>query len=77
VVTPRLARVLPPDFALPTDSYIPPTRSEYFWKGQIEGTPPNHTPVAPTHPGMPQPLPETRPEPATKPADEASRSSNS
>ena len=77
VVTPRLARVLPPDFALPTDSYIPPTRSEYFWKGQIEGTPPDHPPAAPTQPVMPQPLPETRPEPATKPADEASRSSNS
>jgi pilus assembly protein CpaC len=44
VVTPRLAKVLPPDYALPTDAYIPPTRNEYFLRGQIEGKPP--APVA-------------------------------
>ena len=51
VVTPRLARVLPPNYALPTDSYIPPNRSEYFWKGQLEGTPPAHmpAPASPPH----------------------------
>jgi len=65
VVTPRLARVLPPNYALPTDSYIPPKRSEYFLKGQLEGTPPAHMP-APASP----PMPETRPEPAHKPAAE-------
>lgn len=73
VVTPRLARVLPPDFALPTDSYIPPTRSEYFWKGQIEGTPPAHMP-APANPAMPETLPKVVPQtpigPAHKPAAE-------
>lgn len=79
VVTPRLARVLPPDYALPTDSYIPPTRSEYFWNGQIEGKPPEHMPSAPAKPGLPKQLPDTRPdtqpnsppEPAPKPAAEA------
>jgi pilus assembly protein CpaC len=70
VVTPRLARVLPPDYALPTDSYIPPTRSEYFWNGQIEGTPPEQMP-APASPTQPAPGPETRPEPTPKPAAEA------
>jgi pilus assembly protein CpaC len=45
VVTPRLARVLPSNYALPTDSYIQPSRSEYFWNGQLEGTPPEARPA--------------------------------
>jgi len=69
VVTPRLARVLPAGYALPTDSYIPPTRSEYFWNGQLEGKPPERMP-APVNPALPEPrpgaapgaTPETRPE---------------
>ena len=73
VVTPRLARVLPPDFALPTDSYIPPTRSEYFWNGQLEGKPPEQMP-APASPKMPETMHknmhETKPEAAPKPAAE-------
>jgi pilus assembly protein CpaC len=40
VVTPRLAQVLPTDYALPTDSYIQPTRREVFLNGQLEGLPP-------------------------------------
>ena len=70
VVTPRLARVLPPDYALPTDSYIPPTRSEYFWNGQLEGKPPEHMP-APASPAQPAPRLENRPAPTPKPAAEA------
>jgi Flp pilus assembly secretin CpaC len=69
VVTPRLARVLPPDYALPTDSYIPPTRSEYFWNGQLEGKPPEQMPP-PASPASPA-LPERRPESAPKPAAQA------
>jgi pilus assembly protein CpaC len=73
VVTPRLARVLPPDYALPTDSYIPPTRSEYFLNGQLEGKPPAHmpAPAKTATPGLPAPGPETPPAPAPKPAAEA------
>lgn len=73
VVTPRLARVLPPDYALPTDSYIPPTRSEYFLNGQLEGKPPAHmpAPAKPATPGLPAHGPETPPAPAPKPAAEA------
>lgn len=67
VVTPRLARVLPPDYALPTDSYIPPTRSEYFWNGQLEGTPPAQMP-APARPAQPERRPETPHAPGHKPA---------
>jgi pilus assembly protein CpaC len=40
VVTPRLAQVLPTDYALPTDSYIQPNRREVFLHGQLEGQPP-------------------------------------
>lgn len=40
VVTPRLAKVLPPHYALPTDAYIQPTRTEFFMNGQLEGRPP-------------------------------------
>jgi pilus assembly protein CpaC len=65
VVTPRLARVLPPDYALPTDSYIPPTRSEYFWNGQLEGKPPEQKP-APASPALPQHRHEHAPKPAAQ-----------
>lgn len=39
VVTPRLAKPLPPDYSLPTDNAVPPTRSEFFLGGKMEGTP--------------------------------------
>jgi pilus assembly protein CpaC len=65
VVTPRLARVLPPDYALPTDSYIPPTRSEYFWNGQLEGKPPEQMPP-PSSPARPERQPESAPKPAAQ-----------
>lgn len=47
VVTPRLAKVLPSDYALPTDAYIQPTRTEFFLQGQLEGqSPPPAKPPA-------------------------------
>jgi pilus assembly protein CpaC len=46
VITPRLVRPLPPDYALPTDAFVPPSRSEFFLGGKMEGTPP----PAPTTP---------------------------
>jgi pilus assembly protein CpaC len=39
VVTPRLVKPLPPDYKLPTDNFIEPTRSEFFLGGKMEGTP--------------------------------------
>lgn len=39
VVTPRLAKPLPPNYSLPTDHVVPPTRSEFFLGGKMEGTP--------------------------------------
>jgi pilus assembly protein CpaC len=37
VITPRLVKPLPPNYALPTDNYVPPTRSELIWDGKLEG----------------------------------------
>jgi len=39
VITPRLARPMVPDYTLPTDSYIEPSRLELFLGGKIEGDP--------------------------------------
>jgi pilus assembly protein CpaC len=39
VVTPRLAKPLPPDYSLPTDNAVPPSRSEFFLGGKMEGAP--------------------------------------
>ena len=38
VITPRLVKPLPPGYRLPTDAYVPPTRSELILGGKIEGT---------------------------------------
>jgi pilus assembly protein CpaC len=47
VITPRLVKPLPPDFAerLPTASYVEPGRAERLFNGKMEGTPPQ--PAAP------------------------------
>jgi pilus assembly protein CpaC len=39
VVTPRLVKPLPPNFALPTDNFNPPSKTEFFLNGQLEGKP--------------------------------------
>ncbi len=46
VVTPRLVKPLPPDYALPTDNFTPPSRTEFFLEGKLEGKP-TDTPVVP------------------------------
>jgi pilus assembly protein CpaC len=38
VVTPRLAKPLPPNYSLPTDNAVPPSRSEFFLGGKMEGS---------------------------------------
>ena len=40
VITPRLVKPLPPDYALPTDAFVEPSRTEFFLEGKMEGTPP-------------------------------------
>src|SRR4029450_41070 len=39
VITPRLARPMAPDYTLPTDNYIEPSRLELFLGGKMEGDP--------------------------------------
>ncbi|MGB9151048.1 MAG: type II and III secretion system protein family protein, partial [Burkholderiales bacterium] len=55
IVTPRLVKPLPADYALPTDNYVDPSRSEFFLKGQMEGSAPavkasSAMPVVPAKP---------------------------
>jgi pilus assembly protein CpaC len=40
VITPRLVKPLPPNYTLPTDNFVEPTRKEYFLEGKTEGTRP-------------------------------------
>lgn len=58
VVTPRLARPSPGPYALPTDSFVPPSRAEFFLQGQMEGqpapTPPAGQAPAQNPTGVPQ-----------------------
>lgn len=39
VVTPHLVKPLPPNHRLPTDSFLEPSRSEFFLGGKMEGAP--------------------------------------
>jgi pilus assembly protein CpaC len=43
VVTPRLVKPLPPNYALPTDNFNQPTRTEFFLEGKLEGKPTEQT----------------------------------
>ena len=52
VVTPRLVKPLPPGYALPTDTYVPPTRSDMILNGRLEGT------KSPVQPAQTEAIPE-------------------
>lgn len=58
VVTPRLARPSPVPHSLPTDSFVPPSRAEFFLQGQMEGnaapSPAAGQSPATDSPGVPQ-----------------------
>ncbi len=75
VITPRLVKPLPGDVALPTDSFTPPNRAEFFLNGQLEGSgsgdvppdrpaPPQQQPAAPAPRGATQPGPQATPQSA-------------
>ncbi|UMR30220.1 type II and III secretion system protein family protein [Massilia sp. MB5] len=38
IITPRMVKPLPPDYSLPTDGYVEPSRSDFFLNGQMEGS---------------------------------------
>jgi len=48
VVTPRLVKPLPPNYALPTDNFNQPSRTEFFLEGKLEGKPTESAPKAET-----------------------------
>ena len=48
IITPRLVKPLPPNYRLPTDGYIEPSRSEFFLQGKLEGKPKDQAAPAPT-----------------------------
>lgn len=55
VITPRLVKPLPPDYSLPTDGFIAPTRAEFFLQGKMEGSPKDESqPAAAAAEPMPQ-----------------------
>ena len=53
IITPRLVKPLPADYALPTDHYVPPDRAQFLLNGQMEGVQPPESP-APAVPAKPQ-----------------------
>lgn len=57
VITPRLVKPLPPNYALPTDNYVPPTRTDLHLRGRLEGqrteAPPAAAAVPPAAPAAP------------------------
>lgn len=55
VITPRLVKPLPAKYALPTDSFVPPDRSDFFLGGKMEAPAKPDTP----EPGTQDNLPET------------------
>lgn len=57
VITPRLVKPLPSNYALPTDAFIEPTRSEFFLGGKLEGSPQaeSQPAAAPAEPKEPAP----------------------
>jgi pilus assembly protein CpaC len=56
VVTPRLVKPLPPNYALPTDKFNAPSSSEFFLNGNLEGKPAE--PAAPAIPSGNVPMPQ-------------------
>jgi pilus assembly protein CpaC len=69
IITPRLMKPLGPNYALPTDSFVPPSRTEFFFGGKMEGS---GSPDVPPDRGGSAPPPNT-PAPAggTPPASVA------
>ena len=56
VVTPRLVKPLPPNYALPTDNFNEPESKEFFLNGKLEGKPAE--PAAPAIPPGNVPTPQ-------------------
>ena len=57
IITPHLVKPLPPDYKLPTDGYIQPTRGDMFMQGKMEGSAPAAPAPAPMQPQAAAPQP--------------------
>jgi pilus assembly protein CpaC len=58
IITPHLVKPLPPDYKLPTDGYVQPTRGDMFLQGKMEGATPASSPAPmPPQSSAPQPAP--------------------
>jgi pilus assembly protein CpaC len=55
VVTPRLVKPLAPDYILPTDGFVEPSRSELLFGGKMEGGKPQTDQSAPKTTAEPKP----------------------
>jgi pilus assembly protein CpaC len=60
VITPRLVKPLDPGYALPTDSYQPPSRAEFYLGGRLEGQPQEPSEPLETAPAAPAAIPQTK-----------------
>jgi len=60
LVTPRLVKPLSQTVALPTDRFVPPTRSEFLFEGKLEGKPDRTPETKPTP--QPDAKPNSRPD---------------
>lgn len=45
VITPRLVKPLPPNYALPTDSFVEPSRTDMILRGRLEGSSKENAPA--------------------------------
>ncbi len=61
VITPHLVQPLPPNYALPTDGVINPTRADLFLMGRMEGKPAETPPQAANQPVPPRAAPDAAP----------------
>lgn len=61
VITPRLVKPLPPDYALPTDQFVEPNRAEFFLGGKMEGSAPPEKPAPTTTMPQQQPVSQASP----------------
>jgi len=59
VVTPRLVSAVSKPLALPTDSFTPPNRTEFFGEGRLEGSGHPSVPTDPAGSGVLQNVPES------------------
>ena len=55
IVTPRLVKPLPANYALPTDAFVEPSRADFLLNGRLEGQ------------GAPLPAPQAPPPAGTQP----------